>query len=126
MSDRLKELQRQRALAQEQLAWFDREIAREAGVTIPALVAAEIKPAAPASSLPTHGSSGFDAAADIIARYNQEPPGDMAKQAKRGCMLYFIFAFIAFGLLLFGVYFYYTQVRPTRETPPSAGSRPEN
>ena len=31
MSDRLIELQRQRALAQEQVAWFDREIAHESG-----------------------------------------------------------------------------------------------
>ena len=31
MSDRLKDLQRQRARAQEQLAWIDREIAQETG-----------------------------------------------------------------------------------------------
>src|SRR4051812_37531409 len=37
VSDRLNDLRRQRALAQEQLAWLDREIARETGaVSAPA------------------------------------------------------------------------------------------
>lgn len=111
MSDRLKELQRQRALAQEQVAWFDREIARETG-EMPA-VASLLEPqsAPPSVSPPARPETGVDPAADIMARYSQEAPGNMAKDAKRGCVLYFFFAMSAFCLLVLGVYALYLFAR---------------
>ncbi len=103
MSDRLTELQRQRALAQEQLAWFDREIARESGGQ-----AASPAPSAPvggiASPSGTLQSGGESPAADTEAekilerfRHTGHPVRD---EVKRGCFLYF---FAAFGLLIFGL-----------------------
>jgi hypothetical protein len=96
-SDRLKELQRQRALAQEQVAWLDREIARESSLlaaapTIPVVPAAARgfeRPAAP---------SPLDAER-IIEQY-QARPGSLHGEVKRGCFLYFG---AAFGLLALGV-----------------------
>jgi hypothetical protein len=102
VSDRLTELQRQRALAQEQLAWLDREIAREAGqpatvvppappVPVPnALTSAPVQPALPPAAA--------QAADEIIARYQHEA-GTGAQDVKRGCYLYF---FVALGLLVVG------------------------
>lgn len=103
MSDRLKDLQRQRALAQEQLAWLDREIARETGAT----ATAPTPPAAPAAPAPVTPANADAArlADEILARYKDEAassPGDV----KRGCYLYFALAFVLLGLGLVALYFY--------------------
>jgi hypothetical protein len=104
VSDRLTELQRQRALAQEQLAWLDREIARE---TSQAATAAVIPPAPPvpvptaltsAPVQPDMPAATAQAADEIIARYQHEA-GTGAQDVKRGCYLYF---FVALGLLVVG------------------------
>lgn len=102
MSDRLADLQRQRALAQEQVAWFDREIARETG-ELPA-VASLLEPKAPAAS--PHSAR---TTADILSQYNKETPGSMAKDAKRGCFLYFAFALGAVVIAAVGAYLIYTR-----------------
>lgn len=103
MSDRLKDLQRQRALAQEQLAWLDREIARETGgkvTTLPGVaVAAEVKPAAQ----PTAPSPD-----DIIAEYQKEAR-PVHSEVRRGCFLYF---FSALGLMALFVLAFYFLRRP--------------
>ncbi len=92
MSDRLKELQRQRALAQEQLAFLDREIARETGGTT------QVPPSIPVSQ-PVAPS-----VEDIIAQF-QRQDRPVHSEVKRGCFLYF---FVALGLLgLALVAFYY-------------------
>jgi len=101
MSDRLNDLQRQRALAQEQLAWLDREIAREAGLAAP------VTPAAPASTpapvpAPTVTATNAQIATEaeaILAQYKRDP-ADLEKNVKRGCYLYF---FAAIGLVGLGV-----------------------
>ena len=94
MSDRLKDLQRQRALAQEQLAWLDREIARETGAQVPPPPA----PITPAAGLQPAMPSSADADA-IIARY-QDPGRSVHSETKRGCFLYF---FVALGAVALGV-----------------------
>ena len=48
---------------------------------------------------------------DIISRYNQETPGSMARDAKRGCVLYFVFAMGALCLLVLGAYVLYVYAR---------------
>lgn len=102
VSDRLKDLQRQRALAQEQLAWLEREIARESGLEIspaPSLPPAP-GPQTPAVSpgAPTVAQAAADAEA-ILAQYRPAPDA-VSGNVKRGCYLYF---FGALGLLLLGV-----------------------
>ncbi|MEI6106166.1 MAG: hypothetical protein WCR49_04040 [Opitutae bacterium] len=101
MSDRLKDLQRQRALAQEQLDWLDREIAREAGQGAPLAAKPIPVPRAPEPAAPPTAASA-QAAADaeaILAQYKSDP-GSLQKNIKRGCYLYF---FVALGLLALGV-----------------------
>lgn len=107
MSDRLKELQRQRALLQEHLAWLDAEIARETGAlpAVASLLETKGTPQATATPVSIAGQS----AEDILARYNQDKPGNMAKDAKRGCLLYFIFLMCAVAIFAAGVYVLYTQ-----------------
>jgi hypothetical protein len=108
-SDRLKELQRQRALAQEQVAWFDREIARETG-ELPA-VAALLESKAPASNPTPVVPPVAQSAADILSQYSKETPGSMAKDAKRGCLLYFAFAMGVLFLSAIAAYFIWQQSR---------------
>jgi len=97
MSDRLADLQRQRALAQEQLAWLDREIARETR-QLPAAVSAASKPLASAAKART--------ADEIIAQYQQNPL-TTEKDVKKGCYLYFACALGAVVLFALGVYLFY-------------------
>ena len=99
MSERLKDLQRQRALAQEQLAWLDREIARETGAPVPpppasAAPATGVKPLP--SSIQPAVPSNVDADA-IIAQY-KDPGRSIHSETKRGCFLYFFAALAAVAL----------------------------
>jgi len=100
VSDRLAELQRQRALAQEQLSWLDREIARESGLTpvAPAPAVVAVTPAAAPATLPgvEMSSAAARAADEIIAQY-QTSSDSTTKDVKRGCYAYF---FVALGTVL--------------------------
>lgn len=107
MSDRLTELQRQRALAQEQVAWFDREIAREAGER-PKPHASAVSPVATASladASPRSGGipSSVPSADDLLKQY-QGSGRSIQSEVKRGCFMYF---FAAFGLLAVGIAVFY-------------------
>jgi hypothetical protein len=117
MSDRLKDLQSQRALAQEQLAWFDREIAKESGqtpvttqpapVTFPATPTASSRPLVPSVTAPVAPSAAEaeHLADEIIARYKDEHATSPA-DVKRGCFLYFGLAFLLVAVGLVALYFY--------------------
>lgn len=98
VSDRLTELQRQRALAQEQLAWLDKEIAREAGQAAPPPPRAV--PLAPGPAPRAPAPADVDA---ILAQY-QDEPDKLQKNIKLGCFLYF---FVALGLLVLSVTAWY-------------------
>ncbi len=103
MSERLKDLQRQRALAQEQLAWLEREIARESSGQTPAPVSAPSKPAL----LPT-AADRARAEADaetVLAQYKNDPQ-TLQRGVKRGCYLYFLVALALFGFGIFALYFF--------------------
>ncbi|HVZ64807.1 MAG TPA: hypothetical protein VG936_09570 [Lacunisphaera sp.] len=116
MTDRQKELQRQRALVQEQLAWLDREIAREAGtgpvatpaaptatpVTPPAMVPPGAPPG-PASSREAAARAEAEAEA-MMAEYRRDPES-LQSSVKKGCILYFIGAFALLALGLVAWYF---------------------
>jgi len=100
VSDRLADLKRQRALAQEQVAWFDREIARETGqVTPPAAPVTPVIPAA-APVIPRPTTAAADEAAaraaqEIIAQYqDSHSPQSAARDMKRGCYLAFFLPWV--------------------------------
>jgi hypothetical protein len=100
MSDRLKELQRLRAAAQEQVAWLDREIAREQ--SLPAATRPVVAPQpqifAGGTSSPRESTSPLDAD-KLIQRY-QGSGHSIKDEVKRGCFIYF---YTALGLLVAGV-----------------------
>lgn len=99
-SDRLRELQRLRTAAQEQVAWLDREIAQEQGLpaaTLP-VVAPKPQTSAAATSAPRESTSPLDAD-KLIQRY-QGTGGSIKDEVKRGCFIYF---YAALALLVIGV-----------------------
>ncbi len=102
MSDRLAELQRQRALLQEHLAWLDREIAAETG-SRPARTFATEKPAIISATV--SGSSGTVDAEGIIAKYASEPKS-LKENVRKGCFLYFALAFVALALAVVALYWH--------------------
>jgi hypothetical protein len=112
VSDRLNELQRQRALAQEQVAWFDREIAKESGQTPGPTSSPAALPPPPAVIAPAaHADEATARAAqEIIAQYRANPQAT-ATDVKKGCYLYFIFALGVFAICVVGIYIIYTQLR---------------
>lgn len=112
MSDRLKELQRQRALLQEHAAWLEQEIARETGAMPAVASLLDPKPKSEADSAPAPVTPMMDPAAEIINRYNREAPNTMAADAKRGCILYFIFGMGLLALSALGAYVVYQQLHP--------------
>lgn len=110
MSDRLAELQRQRALAQEQLAWFDREIARETGQAPAKSAAPAAVPISVTPATATVDAATARSAEEIIAQYEKNPQS-AAKDIKKGCYLYFAFALGMLVISAVGVYFVYTYLR---------------
>jgi hypothetical protein len=108
MSDRLKDLQRQRALAQEQLAGIDREIAKETGQG--SATSAPVVPPAPAAARSAGAVEAARMAEEILAKYQREG-GDTdstQRHVKRGCFLYFGLAFVLLALGVAALYFYST------------------
>jgi hypothetical protein len=98
MSDRLTELQRQRALVQEHLAWLDREIAAAQGSRRPTPA---VMPVSPAMQVPVSPSPADSEA--ILSQYRREP-GTIKSDTRKGCFLYFVLAFLAFGALVLALY----------------------
>jgi hypothetical protein len=103
VSDRLHELQRQRALAQEQIAWFDREIARERGEMLPAEASKPVSVSTgKTTASPTAGETDIQAA-EIIQRFQKEER-PVKDDVRRGCFLYFFSAFLLLGLAAYAFY----------------------
>jgi hypothetical protein len=117
VSDRLNELQRQRALVQEHLAWLDREIAAEAGGAHPAAAPQRLAsqagaPAPPRptvlqqpSPTPTNLAQSEAVADEILSKYHVEPQSLQTK-VKRGCFMYFFLALLLVGLCALGLFLY--------------------
>jgi CHASE3 domain sensor protein len=102
MPDRLAELQRQRALLQEHLAWLDREIAAETS-SKPARTFAAENPAIISATV--SGSSPTADAQGIIAQYASKP-ASLKDHVRKGCFLYFAFALFALALAVAAVYWH--------------------
>ena len=94
MSDRLKDLQRQRALAQEQQDKLDREIAREMAAT-----------PAPAVS-PSPEGTAVNADADKLIEQYSQGQRPIRDQVKSGCLVYFFAAFAVVGLVVALLYLF--------------------
>jgi hypothetical protein len=110
VSDRLADLQRQRALAQEQVAWFDREIARETGQVPRVASAPVVAPVIPRPTAAAADEATARAAQEIIAQYQDgHSPQSAAKDMKRGCYLAFFLALGAVALIFLTAYFIYTR-----------------
>jgi hypothetical protein len=111
MPDRLEILRQQRALVQEQLAWFDREIAALTPI-------APGTPAAPASPSPDAATPAVPVAPQATAvrqaapvsppldfpEYQADPVG-MQSAARRGCLMYAGLAFLLLFLGAVAIYF---------------------
>ena len=104
--DHLAELQRQRVLVQEQLAWLDREIqaARPTPATTPAPVSRpttrlspELTPFTPAS-IP-------DADAEAILNQYRSEETSLKADVRKGCLLYAALAFVLLVISVFALYF---------------------
>lgn len=108
MSDRLAELQRQRALVQEHLAWLDREIAATGkGLERPAPAAtpltATAQPATPAAvaTKPEPSEAKID---ELLAQY-RSAPGAVRQDVRKGCLLYFALALVVLAASVAILYF---------------------
>lgn len=129
MSDRLRELLRQRALLQEHLAWLDREIAAASGAQAapgPAPLPVTTPPpgatSVPVGSKPLANESAAGAALaakvvakgpavapqpvpDAIIEEYRVPPKTLEQDVRRGCFLYFAAALVLLALGVTVLYF---------------------
>lgn len=115
VSDRLTELQRQRALLQEHLAWLEKEIAAQSGANVSTPAGAQAAPQRAVQAAQVAGRSTppspiaavtviptVPAAADadaLIQQYGYDPKATSA-DVKRGCWFAFAGAFLVVGLVL--------------------------
>ena len=98
MSDRLKDLQRQRALVQQQQEWLDREIDREMGAA-PQPAATPVVPA-------QAESHAVEADADKLIEQYSQGQRPIRDQVKNGCLVYFFAAFAVVGLVVALLYLF--------------------
>lgn len=95
MSERLRHLQRQRALLSEHLAWIDSEIASETTATsnaaprAPAPAESIASPLSPAAIVPLEA----DALIEKYAAHERQNPDDL----RRGCLYVFASAVLLFA-----------------------------
>ena len=109
MTDRLRELQRQRELLRQHADWLEREIAAEAARTgNAAQPAAPMAPASPPAATPAPQSPTAPSAEDILRQYTRDPHASTA-EVKRGCWA--IFAGVLALLVLVVVTWYVARGR---------------
>ena len=103
MSDRLTDLQRQRALMQEQMAKLEQEIAT-AGKS-PQTASPTSTTAAPAPTPnPTPAATDLEAG-DIIAKYGTEAV-DPVQRVRRGCFIAFGIALTVLAIGVYGIHLF--------------------
>lgn len=105
VSDRLDALRRQRALAQQQLDWFDREIAA-LDASAPTGPLATPSPATPP------GAAGIATAEPAIPDAYTPDPVTTSQEVRRGCLLWAIAVALIFGAVLAAVFFFAYGDRP--------------
>lgn len=111
-SDRLAELQRQRALVQEHLAWIEREIvaadstsplSNPTGPNQPAATPAAAKASTPVATASTTENLSADVEA-LMDPYRVSPV-DVQRDVRKGCLLYFVGALILGTGAVIGLYY---------------------
>lgn len=108
MPDRLTDLQRQRTLIADHLAWLDRQIATESvHKTSPTPSAPAAQVAGPVLA-PTPISAPLPSPSDaeaILAQY-QTHPASLREDVRKGCLLYLMLAFalVAAGVAMLYVF----------------------
>lgn len=116
MSDRLRELHRQRALLQDHLAWLEREIKEADGTSQPNAAATQPHTATAQSPSPpsastmglsviTPGPTATGSVADAILDKYRVKPTSVQQDVRKGCFLYFTLGFILFVLGVLGLYY---------------------
>ena len=116
MSDRLTELQRQRRLLQEHVAWLDREIAAESAKSgapsapLPAAVQSTPREptalAAAAQRATTQLESTLPADAEAFLEQYATPPQSIQSDVKRGCFIYVALAAALLTAAVTALYFH--------------------
>ena len=115
MSDRLTELQRQRALIQGHLAWLDQEIAAAKPAVRSDFPLPAVKPNEPVTMATTAAIEPL--ADELIAKFGAEPKGT-AQDARKGCVMWFILAMVLLGLGIYGLILY-SRGRHAHDAPPA-------
>jgi hypothetical protein len=123
MPDRHSELVRQRALVLEHLAWLDREIASAAAgpvnpsdaslPTAPPTAPAPAAPsetgqavASPAAFAPTAKlPDEIPPEAQVVLEQYRVEPAALKQDIRKGCLLYFVGAFVLLGIVVAILYF---------------------
>jgi hypothetical protein len=123
----MDDLQRQRRLVQEHLAWLDAEIAREAGglqavQPPPTATKTPLIKAADAATAPSGTGTIAEADAETILAQYKSQPADVQSDVKRGCYIVFFAGIALFFALVAFAYWYYPS---GRESAPPTGSVPE-
>jgi hypothetical protein len=120
MPDRLTELQHQRALLQEHLAWIEGEIAAEAarrgwGPAGQSAGAPEARPTPAPVQWSVQGDGPVpvaetriddDSDAESILEQYREESQDTPQNVRKGCILYFALALVLLGAAMAALYFY--------------------
>jgi hypothetical protein len=112
---RLAELQHQRDLLREHLAWLERQIADERGIT--AAPVASTAPAPTVTSIAVQRTAG--------ETMPQPNPVEAAASVRRGCFVVFFLVLAIGALALFAVYWFRYRDRPllfVPQDPPPAKS----
>ena len=104
MSDRLPELQRQRALIQGHLAWLEQEIAAASGRPASQATHATTAPQ-PVNPSPAVTPAQDENPEAIIAEYNSDPKGTV-ESMRNGCFRWFTVALVLLLLSMYGLYRY--------------------
>jgi len=105
VSDRLDALRRQRALAQQQLDWFDREIAA-LDASAPTGPAATSLPVAPP------GATDIATAGPAIPDAYTPDPVTTSQEVRRGCLLWAVAVGLLLAAVILAVFFFAYGDRP--------------
>ncbi len=119
MSDRLSELQRQRALIQGHLAWLDAEIAAVTGK--PAMPAITRQPLAkPEQPAPVRATAVEPLTDELIAQFGSETKSTV-QDTRKGCILLFVLGMVLLGIGAYGLILYSRSLH-ANDAPPAAKS----
>ncbi|MDB6093404.1 MAG: hypothetical protein JWM32_966 [Verrucomicrobia bacterium] len=139
MSDRLASLRHQRALVEQQLDWLDQEIA---ALEAPGPAATPARAIPSSASLPTPAPTPAPQplqsplyakpllrtpkpappAIDVLEDFPeyQADPANMQSEARRGCLIYTVIAFVVLILAMTAIYFFAYRDHPLLLVPERA------